>query len=69
MGDFDSGGFSGYGNVLYFASQIVKLEIRFVMELVVIEKNAYLRLKQQVEDLSTQIEAVKKKFGSVEKEK
>lgn len=30
------------------------------MELVVIEKNAYLRLKQQVEDLSTQIEAVKK---------
>ena len=32
------------------------------MELVVIEKNAYLRLKQQVEDLSTQIEAVKKKF-------
>lgn len=25
MGDFDSGGFSGYGNVLYFASQIVKL--------------------------------------------
>lgn len=39
------------------------------MELVVIEKNAYLRLKQQVEDLSTQIEAVKKKFGSVEKEK
>ena len=39
------------------------------MELVVIEKNAYLRLKQQVEDLSTQIKAVKKKFGSVEKEK
>ena len=32
------------------------------MELVVIEKSAYLRLKQQ-------IEAVKKKFGSVEKEK
>ena len=30
------------------------------MELVVIEKSAY---------LSTQIEAVKKKFGSVEKEK
>ena len=25
MGDFDSGGFSGHGNVLYFASQIVKL--------------------------------------------
>ena len=40
-----------------------------VMELVVIEKSAYLRLKQQIEDLSTQIEAVKKKFGSVEKEK
>ena len=39
------------------------------MELVVIEKSAYLRLKQQIEDLSTQIEAVKKKFGSVEKEK
>ena len=39
------------------------------MELVVIEKNAYLRLKQQVEDLFTQIEAVKKKFGIVEKEK
>ena len=37
------------------------------MELVVIEKSAYLRLKQQIEDLSTQIEAVKKKFGSVEK--
>ena len=31
------------------------------MELVVIEKNAYLRF--------TQIEAVKKKFGIVEKEK
>ena len=69
MGDFDSGGFSGHGNVLYFATQIVKLYIRFVMELVVIEKSAYLRLKQQIEDLSTQIEAVKKKFGSVEKEK
>ena len=39
------------------------------MELVVIEKNAYLRLKQQVEDLFTQIVAVKKKFGIVEKEK
>ena len=39
------------------------------MELVVIEKNAYLRLKQQVEDLFTLIEAVKKKFGIVEKEK
>ena len=39
------------------------------MELVVIEKNAYLRLKQQVEDVFTQIEAVKKKFGIVEKEK
>ena len=39
------------------------------MELGVIEKSAYLRLKQQIEDLSTQIEAVKKKFGSVEKEK
>ena len=39
------------------------------MELVVIEKNAYLRLKQQVEDLFTQIEAVKKKFGTVEKVK
>ena len=39
------------------------------MELVVIEKNAYLRLKQQVEDLLRQIEAVKKKFGIVEKEK
>ena len=38
------------------------------MELVVIEKSAYLRLKQQIEDLSTQIEAVKKKFGSVEKD-
>lgn len=37
------------------------------MELVVIEKNAYLRLKQQVEDLFTQIEAVKKKFGIVER--
>ena len=39
------------------------------MELVVIEKNEYLRLKHQVEDLSTQIESVKKKFGSVVKEK
>ena len=39
------------------------------MEFVVIEKNAYLRIKQQVEDLFTKIEAVKKKFGIVEKEK
>lgn len=39
------------------------------MELVVIEKSAYLRLKQYVEDLSTQIESVKKKFGVIEKEK
>ncbi len=31
------------------------------MELVVIEKNAYLRLKQQVEDLFTQIELLKRK--------
>lgn len=39
------------------------------MELIVIEKSAYLRLKQQVEDLSVQVEAVKKKFGIVEREK
>lgn len=39
------------------------------MELIVIEKSAYLRLKQQVEDLSVQVEAVKKKFGTVEREK
>ena len=39
------------------------------MELIVIEKSAYLRLKRQVEDLSVQVEAVKKKFGTVEREK
>ena len=40
---------------------------RQVMELIVIEKSAYLRLKQQVKDLSVQVEAVKKKFGTVKK--
>ena len=39
------------------------------MELIVIEKSAYLRLKQQVKDLSVQVEAVKKKFGTVKREK
>lgn len=39
------------------------------MELIVIEKSAYLRLKQQVKDLSVQVEAVKKKFGTVKGEK
>ena len=39
------------------------------MELVVIEKNAYLQLKLQIESLSAQIESVKKKIGPVEMEK
>lgn len=39
------------------------------MELVVIEKNAYLQLKLQIESLSVQIESVRKKFGPVEMEK
>ena len=39
------------------------------MELIVIEKSAYLRLKQQVKDLSVHVEAVKKKFGTVKREK
>ena len=38
------------------------------MELVVIEKNAYLQLKLQIESLSAQIESVKKKIGPVEME-
>ena len=33
------------------------------MELVVIEKHAYLQLKLQIESLSAQIESVKKKIG------
>ena len=36
------------------------------MELVVIEKHAYLQLKLQIESLSAQIESVKKKIGPVE---
>ena len=39
------------------------------MELVVIEKNAYLQLKLQIESLSAQIESVKKKISSAEMEK
>ena len=39
------------------------------MELVVIEKNAYLQLKLQIESLSAQIESVKKKIVPVEMEK
>lgn len=39
------------------------------MELVVIEKNAYLQLKQQIESLFIQVEAVKKKYGPIEGEK
>ena len=39
------------------------------MELVVIEKNAYLQLKLQIESLSAQIESVKKRIGPVEMEK
>ena len=35
------------------------------MELVVIEKHAYLQLKLQIESLSAQIESVKKKIGPV----
>ena len=38
------------------------------MELVVIEKHAYLQLKLQIESLSAQIESVKKKIGPVEME-
>ena len=40
-----------------------------IMELVVIEKHAYLQLKLQIESLSAQIESVKKKIGPVEMEK
>ena len=39
------------------------------MELVVIEKHAYLQLKLQIESLSVQIESVRKKIGPVEMEK
>lgn len=39
------------------------------MELVVIEKSAYLQLKQQIESLFIQVEAVKKKYGPIEGEK
>lgn len=39
------------------------------MELVVIEKHAYLQLKLKIESLSAQIESVKKKIGPVEMEK
>ena len=39
------------------------------MELVVIENSRINANFVEIEDLSTQIEAVKKKFGSVEKEK
>lgn len=39
------------------------------MELVVIEKSAYLQLKQQVESLFMQVEAVQKKYGPIEGEK
>lgn len=39
------------------------------MELVVIEKSAYLQLKQQIESLFMQVEAVKKKYGPIEGEK
>ena len=39
------------------------------MDLVVIEKHAYLQLKLQIESLSAQIESVKKKIGPVEMEK
>ena len=39
------------------------------MELVVIEKHAYLQLKLQIESLSAQIEKKKKKIGPVEMEK
>lgn len=42
---------------------------QIIMELVVIEKNAYLQLKLQIESLSAQIESVKKKIGPVEMEK
>ena len=41
---------------------------QIIMELV-IEKNAYLQLKLQIESLSAQIESVKKKIGPVEMEK
>lgn len=39
------------------------------MELVIIEKSAYLQLKQQIENLFMQIEAVKKKYGPIEVER
>ncbi len=54
-----------------YCSNRVNSEIinQIIMELVVIEKNAYLQLKLQIESLSAQIESVKKKIGPVEMEK
>ena len=55
-----------YAFICFVNSEIIN---QIVMELVVIEKYAYLQLKLQIESLSAQIEAVKKKIGPVEMEK
>lgn len=52
--------------ICFVNSEIIN---QIVMELVVIEKHAYLQLKLQIESLSAQIESVKKKIGPVEMEK
>ena len=55
-----------YAFICFVNSEIIN---QIVMELVVIEKHAYLQLKLQIESLSAQIESVKKKIGPVEMEK
>ena len=52
--------------ICFVNSEIIN---QIVMELVVIEKNAYLQLKLQIERLYAQIESVKKIIGPVEMEK
>ena len=49
-----------YAFICFVNSEIIN---QIVMELVVIEKHAYLQLKLQIESLSAQIESVKKKIG------
>lgn len=63
-------------NIVYLFSKFIDLSVFGFQSLHVspfakpcVHDAAYQLLKQQIEDLSTQIEAVKKKFGSVEKEK
>ena len=52
--------------ICFVNSEIIN---QIVMVLVVIDKNAYLQLKLQIESLSAQIESVKKIIGPVEMEK